>query len=292
MFKSNDGAFRIMQLTDIHIGEYPFSSEDEKTFSALTHAVQAEKPDLIMITGDLLWTDGVKEPEHGYRALIDLFNRLNYPIAVTYGNHDSEETLTRSSLRQLEKGFNHRVEKMNVFVDHQDKECYTLEVGTKNDIQHVLYVFDSGDNSPLVDLEGYDWVSPEQIDWYERTHQQYLQNVGQTVDLVFLHIPLPEYKNAGEHILTGQFWEQNPRVAAPQLNTGLFSRIRYNQHVAGIFCGHDHDNNFDGTFMGTHLIYGNVSGYNCYGVLPRGYRLITLDEDGMRTQTVPYQASL
>ncbi len=281
--------FSIMQLTDIHIGEYPFNADDEHTFQAIETAVSQIKPNLIMITGDLLWSDGVTNPQRGYQRLVDLFNHHDYPIAITYGNHDSEETLTRANLLQLENQFYHRAKQTHYFIENiTNKACYTLEIFNKNILTNVLYVFDSGDYPSRDDIKGYDWISLNQIDWYEQTHKYYSEKYGKTNDLVFLHIPLPEYQQAGKHIIAGNFWETNPRICSGELNTGLFSHIINNDHVAGIFCGHDHDNNFDGIFMNTHLVYGNVSGYNCYGDLPRGYRMINLGLNTMETRTVQY----
>lgn len=278
---------RIMQLTDIHIGAYPFEPKDLQTFAALRATIPAVDPDLIMITGDLIWSDGVDRPQRGYQALVDLFNEFDYPIAMTYGNHDSEETIDRSDLRQLEKGFKNLITKQNVFVDPRNKECYTFELGNDAGVTNVCYVFDSGNHGDLPGTD-YDWISLEQIAWYEQTHAAYLQNVGATQDLVFLHIPLPEYLQAGEHVVAGHFWEDDRRVSGAVLNTGLFAHLRANNHVAGVFCGHDHDNNFDGEFLGIHLIYGNVSGYNCYGQLPRGYRMITVKPAELTTSLHHY----
>ncbi|WP_054721468.1 metallophosphoesterase [Lacticaseibacillus nasuensis] len=288
MLTMNEQGFKILQLTDIHIGEAPFNAEDQATFAALKENIPLVDPDLIVISGDLIWSDGVDRPQRGYQALVDIFNELDYPLAITYGNHDSEQTLDRSALRKLETGFTHRVTKQHAYVDPRGKESYTVEIGQAGKITNVLYIFDSGDNAPF-DVEGYDWVSTEAIAWYEATHAEYLRTAGQTVDLVFLHIPVPEYANAATHIVAGKWWEMNPRIASPELNTGLFAHLRFNQHIAGIFCGHDHDNNFEGRYMGIPLIYGNVSGYNCYGDLPRGYRVINLTPKTMETVTQTYR---
>ncbi|WP_261805461.1 metallophosphoesterase [Lapidilactobacillus luobeiensis] len=282
-----ENGLKIMQLTDIHIGSYPFEPKDIRTFAALRAAIVAADPDLIMITGDLIWSEGVDRPQRGYQALVDLFNEFDYPIAMTYGNHDSEETIDRSDLRELENGFKNRIAKQNSFIDHRDKECYTFELGNSAGITNVCYVFDSGNHGDLPGTD-YDWISLEQIAWYERTHADYLAKIGPTRDLVFLHIPLPEYLQAGEHILAGHFWEDDRRVSGAVLNSGLFAHLRYNDHVAGVFCGHDHDNNFFGEFLGLNLIYGNVSGYNCYGQLPRGYRMIEVKPEGLTTSLHQY----
>ena len=287
MLTVHNNNFTLLQLTDIHIGQYPFVKEDLLTLDKLDATLKSTTADLVVITGDLIWSEGVTTPEKGYRAIIDLLNKYDIPVAITYGNHDSEEGLTRTDLRNFEKEIHHLVEKKEIFIDSDDKEAFTVELYNQENLAHVLYFFDSGANS-LVDLEGYDWVSLEQIDWYEKTMKNYQQKGHEKDDLAFLHIPLPEFNQAGEHILDGYHWEMNPRVSSPKLNSGLFSRIQKNNHIHAIFCGHDHDNNFDGLFMGIHCVYGNVSGYNCYGELPRGYRLIELTNGEISTTCVPF----
>ncbi|MGM0125610.1 hypothetical protein IGI37_003009 [Enterococcus sp. AZ194] len=283
MLTIKNQSFTILQFTDIHIGQYPFVEEDLLTLKKIDETLQTTPADLICITGDLIWSEGVTNPEKGYRAIIDILNNYQIPVVITYGNHDSEEGLNRTTLRDYEKMIKNFVTKSHSFIDSDDKEAFTVEIKQNNEVAHVLYFFDSGSES-LIDLEGYDWVSLEQVDWYEKTARLYRENGHINNDLAFLHIPLPEFEQAGEHIIDGSFWEMNPRIASPKLNSGLFARFQRNQHIQAIFCGHDHDNNFEGLFMGIHCIYGNVTGYNCYGVLPRGYRKIVLSDGAFKTQ--------
>lgn len=274
--------FKIMQLTDIHLGQLPFNLEDIKTLDMIRKYIMLENPDLIIITGDLIWSEGVKNPAASYQQLINLLNEFPNPIAITYGNHDSEESLSRNDLRELEDKLVNIVEKENSFIDSRGREAYTVELFKEEKLKNVCYFFDTGSMSPLDD-ESYDFVSIDQIDWYEKTRNSYKQNDSETEDLCFLHIPLPEYEQAGEKIKDGYFWEQNPRIASPKLNTGLFSRFVLNDHIKFIFCGHDHDNNFVGEYLGINCVYGNVSGYNCYGDLPRGYRIISITDRQIET---------
>lgn len=280
--------FKMMQLTDIHLGQLPFNEDDEKTLHMLNKHIKKENPDLIVITGDLIWSEGVKDPENTYKELINLLNEHPIPVVITYGNHDSEETLTRRELREIENRLVNIVDKQNKFVDSRDREAFTIELSEEEVLKHVCYFFDTGSMSPL-DNESYDFVSIEQINWYEQTRQKYQMIHSETKDLCFLHIPLPEYVEAGKRIKEGYFWEQNPRIASPSLNTGLFSRFVFNEHIKYIFCGHDHDNNFIGEYLGINCVYGNVSGYNCYGDLPRGYRLINITDKKIETQIGLYE---
>ncbi|WP_390407341.1 metallophosphoesterase [Lacticaseibacillus jixiensis] len=284
MLHTTKAAFKLIQFTDTHIGSYPFVADDLRTLEQVAATIAAEQPDLITITGDLIWSDGVVEPQRGLHALIEVLNRFDVPVFVTFGNHDSEETFTRTSLRAMvDAELKHQVAKAHHVIDDAGKEAYAIEIADDSGLRHVLYVFDSGANAAF-DQESYDVVSLTQIAWYEQMQAHYQQA---SVDAAFMHIPLPEYNQAGEHITSGFFWDQNPRVAASKLNTGLFARLQHNG-IQAVFCGHDHDNNFSGDWLGVACHYGNVSGYNCYGDLPRGYRTITLTADGIDSTVKQY----
>lgn len=273
--------FRICQLTDIHLGNTPLNSASQETLDALTHFFQTHTFDLIILTGDLLWGKDVSSPAKTLAPLYTLLNETQTPIAITYGNHDTEGSLSRSALRELESGLTNLARKHYATVI-AERENYTLEVLRDGQLAHVLYVWDSGAYSQWPDTEQYAAIDPAQIDWFTRL--PYARQTNR-VDLGFLHIPLPEYALAAKQILTGQ---QGEAVCSPITNSGLFYNLRQAQNVKALFAGHDHDNNFTANYQGIGLNYGNVTGYNTYGSLPRGARLITLLPDGFSTEILSF----
>jgi hypothetical protein len=62
--------FHILQLTDIHLGEDSWTEwgpeQDVKTFVAIHTLVRAEKPDLILLTGDQLTANNVNASATAY----------------------------------------------------------------------------------------------------------------------------------------------------------------------------------------------------------------------------------
>ena len=50
--KFNNGKFRIMQVTDTHISDS--EEKDNNTISNLSKMLEYEKPDFVVITGDLI----------------------------------------------------------------------------------------------------------------------------------------------------------------------------------------------------------------------------------------------
>ncbi|AYM02050.1 metallophosphoesterase family protein [Levilactobacillus yiduensis] len=271
--------FRICQLTDIHLGPVPLNTASQQTLTAIDQLLQTHKFDLILLTGDLLWGKDVPNPAETLAALYMVLNHAEIPVAVTYGNHDTEGAANRAALRELENGLTHRADKHHANVI-ANRESYTLEISRDGRLAHVLYVWDSGAYSQWPESEQYAAIDPAQIDWFSRL--PYARQAERT-DLGFLHIPLPEYNLAAQQILTGQ---QGEPVCSPVTNSGLFYTLRQAQNVKALFAGHDHDNNFTANYQGIGLNYGNVSGYNTYGSLPRGARRITLTPTGYDTEII------
>ncbi|WP_130860153.1 metallophosphoesterase family protein [Gracilibacillus phocaeensis] len=266
--------FKIMQLTDLHVGDLPFNDKDQQTLNLIKEQVAFVRPDLLIVTGDLIWSKNKTDPAQTMEQLIQFFNTLHTPIAITYGNHDSEEGVTRTELRAMEKQLTHPATKKHHFIV-EDRECYCIELtNAQGQLENVLYVIDSGAYD-FLEVGKYAYVHPAQVEWFRRVSHYYKQEKKQTTtDLLFLHIPLPEYQEAWESGETSG--EKGEEVCAPALNTGLFTSLLLDQQVKGVFCGHDHDNDFTAEFHGITLGYGRVTGFNTYGQLDRGSRIVEL----------------
>ena len=192
----------------MHIGSLPHHEDDFKTFALIDKAFENLDADLVMITGDLIWSDGVPNADKVFIELLERINKHGVPVAITYGNHDSEEEFTRSEMREMEKVLDHFVEKKNTFIV-DDRESYTIEIydTSGESIKNVLYVMDSGADAPLP-VGTYEWIHPEQVNWFREVSEQYKQDEAPKKDLIFQHIPLPEYWQASEHILSANAMKQ------------------------------------------------------------------------------------
>ncbi|ASN04326.1 metallophosphoesterase family protein [Virgibacillus necropolis] len=277
LIREKNGNLRILQLTDLHIGQLPFDNDDIRTFDHIKKVSNEYNPDLIVITGDLIWSEGIEKPGKSFEELIKVLNSLQKPITVTYGNHDTEENITRSDLRELEKKLDYKVNKKHSYIV-EERESYCIELRDESqELLNVLYVIDSGAVDPLR-IGTYEYVHPKQVNWFYDVSNFYKQEKSKkTEDLLFLHIPLPEYKDAWKN---GQVYGYKyEEVSSPVLNTGLFTSLLLDKQVKGVFCGHDHDNDFDAIYHGIKLCFGRVSGFNCYGELSRGARIIELQSN-------------
>jgi hypothetical protein len=277
-FNSN-GKFKIMQVTDTHIKAD--SEHSLVTVEMLRQALDAEKPDLVIYTGDIVTGKPYKA---GFELVLEPVVSRKIPWAAVYGNHDAEQDLNYEDMSAFVQSYPYNAGNMKKIKNVSGNGNYILEIkdqgGKKT--QALLYCFDSHQYSthkPTVD--GYGWLAFDQVDWYRKQSDKYTAaNHGTPLPaLAFFHIPLPEYRavyyEQGHKLIGAQL----ENVCSPEINTGMFSAMLEKGDVLGTFVGHDHVNDYIFNYYGIGLTYGRWSGSkNTYGDLKNGVRLIELTE--------------
>ncbi|KAK9741243.1 hypothetical protein RND81_03G091700 [Saponaria officinalis] len=300
---NKNGEFKILQVADMHYGDGQSTPcldvlpdqvkgcSDLNTTAFVKRMIQAEKPDLIVFTGDNIFgkdaTDATKSMEAAFAPAIE----SQIPWAAILGNHDQESTLTREDVMKYIVGMNNTlsllnpagVEKIAGFGN------YNLEVaGVQGSLFHNtsilnLFFLDSGDYSKVFFIPGYDWIKSSQKSWFLRTsdalknsynaHLERQQAVAPS--LIFFHIPLPEYRQFSTPEITGVKQEV---IASPIINSGFFDALVEAGNVRGVFVGHDHKNDFCGIRKNIHLCFAGGFGYHAYGMAgwPRRARVVSV----------------
>jgi predicted phosphodiesterase len=277
-FNAN-GKFKIMQVTDTHIiWDSPYSQE---TVVMLQQALDAEKPDLVIFTGDVVTG---KPYRKGLDMVIEPVLSRQIPWALVFGNHDDEQDLSREELAEMLHGYPFFAGKMKKIKNVTGYGNYVLEVRGHDDnrTKALLYCMDSHAYSTLKPaVDGYGWFAFDQVDWYRRTSGKYTSaNGGQPLPaLAFFHIPLPEYRLAS-HEKTVRIGAKLEDECAPNVNSGMFLAMLEKGDVMGTFVGHDHVNDYVLNYCGIALAYGRFSGSKTtYTQLKNGVRLIELTEN-------------
>lgn len=262
--------FKILQLTDLHFGEINKDShqKDEATKMLITRLVQEHSPHFIAITGDVIWSLAPKSI-CTFREVLSFIDAFQIPFAVTFGNHDSEADFDRNVLNSILVEQPHFSQPTSFF-NSNGRLNYYLEF-QEGGIAHRLYFMDSGDYD-VYQFGDYDFIQHDQIEWLVE-HEKGFEGVSQ----LFIHIPIQEYSQAKQLGLA--IGNQDEEVNHSGLNTGLFSHIYLHTNIKAIYCGHDHDNDFSADYFGIKLHYGRVTGFNTYGSLERGARLILMDKE-------------
>lgn len=295
-----DGKFKIMHVTDTHLED---DNVDASVWLIAT-ACDREQPDLVVVTGDNVQNCDDASKTKGYiDKLMSVFEERNIPVAVTFGNHDSEVgAMSREELMAYYNTYS-----CSVSIDDGEalSGCGTYNIpvmssdGSK--VKFNVWVFDSGD----YDDEGhYGYVKKDQIEWYKaKSDALKAANGGETVySLVFQHIIVPEVYDALKksdrkrlfsfsHMYNkDEYYMFDPNglnhgtltetPCCGYYNDGQFDALVEKGDVLGIFTGHDHTNAFGVEYKGIEI--GNTVScrYNGDAFSSQyGYRMFEIDEN-------------
>lgn len=227
VFKT-DRELRVMHLTDIHFGSGFMSySKDKMAINAVATMITAEKPDLVIITGDVAYPvpfqAGTFNNKSGASVLISLMEELGVYWTVTFGNHDSESY-----------SFYGREDVSGFYSDESLKYClyqegpedvdgygnHVIRVENSKGITTHSFVMMDSHSYTDGDIFGifwkYDNIHQNQVDWYEdeiaRISQANLKTIRDNYDgdeelalleayypvksTAYFHIPLVEMRDA------------------------------------------------------------------------------------------------
>ena len=301
-----NGKFKIMQIADTQ--EIPSVSPD--TIKLISAAVEAEKPDLVIFTGDQIkGYSSFFKGENGKTNVINTLKALIRPLeesgtnfTMTFGNHDGEAALNNNEQFEI-----YKESPMFVYADaasENDKGTFCLNISDK----FLIYLFDT--HSKAED-GGYSGLNPGQLEWYRNKRDSFESPLP---SLAFQHIPTPEYfeiikkvkrftkgcvRAYGNH--KNEFYALDPQSrglrdfmlespAAPYTNSGEIDAFLEKGEMLGLYVGHDHNNSFVVNYKGIDLGYSQGAGFNVYGPgLNRGVRIFEIDESGKyETKTVTF----
>lgn len=283
---------KILQLTDIHLGcGFLTINLDKKVINEVFKCVDAVNPDIIVVTGDALSaiyiTSGTRNTYLQLDALIMLLEKLGRPYTFCFGNHDGAGTATKEYIaKKLESA-------PNSFFLCGEKNVtgegnYYVKILDNGILTSSLILMDSGTRNFFY----YEGVSKDQVEWYERTVNTLKDEKSDITNLLFMHIPIPEYSTfydkwkSGDENYVLNLGEKFESVSSGRQN-GLYEKMKELDSTKWVFCGHDHKNNFAITEKSTDitLCYGMSMDYTAYPTLKfktaqRGANVITINNFG------------
>ena len=225
---TTDREFKVMQITDIHIGGgFLSKGTDEKTLNAIATMVTKEKPDLVVATGDIAfpvpYMAGTFNNYSGAKAFANLMESLGVYWTVTFGNHDAEaySYFDREAVAEI---YSNEEFKHCLFqAGPEDVDGYgnhVIEVkNSQGIITQAMVLIDSQayvKDSIIESIKGtYDNIHPNQVEWYETEIKRMnaensktikaiqgdvngglFEQYGTVKTLAFFHIPLVEMADA------------------------------------------------------------------------------------------------
>ncbi|KAB5575644.1 Metallo-dependent phosphatase-like protein [Coniochaeta sp. 2T2.1] len=303
----DNGRFKIMQLADLHLSTgvgkcrdaLPNGAKceaDPRTLDFVTRVLEEEKPDLVVLSGDQVNGETAPDAQSAIFKYAQLLAKHKVPYVTIFGNHDDEGSLPRAAQMHLVEGLPYSLSKAGP--DEIDGVGnYYVEILARGSSDHsaiTVYLLDTHAYSPNErKFKGYDWIKPNQIKWFtdtsdslKRKHREYTHH---HMDVAFIHIPLPEYRNP-DNYFKGE-WKEPP--TAPVFNSG-FRDALVEQGVVMVSCGHDHVNEYcmlelnEKEKPALWMCYGGgagFGGYAGYGGFHRKIRIFDFDMNEARITT-------
>lgn len=280
---NKDGKFKIVQFTDVH---YIYNDpRSDVSIERINQVLDMEKPDLVLFTGDVIYG---KPAEEGMRTVLNLVSKRKIPFAVTFGNHDNEQGLSREELLKIIQSVPFNLTQTTPGISGVTNFILPVKAFDGKRNATVLYCIDSHSYSQIKGVNGYDYIKFDQIQWYRENSKKFTEeNNGVPVSsYAFFHIALPEYNQAASSESAILYGIRKEKACAPQLNSGLFAAMKEMGDVRGVFVGHDHDDDYAVSWKGILLAYGRYTGGNTvYNHLTNGARVIELDENANSFRT-------
>ncbi len=315
----------ILQLTDTQIidpgqSRYPErinntksltdADLESKCFAYIRRAVQKSKPDLIIITGDIVYGE-FDDSGVILEKFVAFMESLNIPWAPVFGNHDNESTKGVSwQCQQFLDAPNCLFRRGHI----TGNSNYTIGIRQNNRLVKVVYMMDSNgcargyNYSYLPSFPAYNQgesiktsigFSADQLQWLTNTAQKIDSSLDYPVSkFLATHIPMAEFGLAaseagyqafpsddksyiiGETVTAqnGDFGQKREAISGLFVLDGLWEALKA-YHFDGVFVGHDHRNSMSILYDGIRFSYGlKSSTFDYYSDV--GATKITIASDG------------
>ncbi len=305
-----DGKFKILLFGDIHEHiDYKTSLNFKDMQKLMNAALDEYKPDLCVLLGDNCNTDIYQEnPERFKEMVSDLVKPITsrgIPVASVLGNHEHDHG-SEDAIVEIYNSIDGVIMRNDAPPEITGNANFKELVYSSNGEKPVfcLWFIDSNNCHENREISHYDYVHPDQIEWFESESAKLKEiNGGKPMpSFVFQHTPVPEEY---ELLRKARFWELPVAVrgyntksktfyvgkkgvegyvgegpCSPDVNSGQFSSWKKVGGVLGAFFGHDHLNDFSGYVDNIFLAQHKTAGFRAYTDGCRScVRLVTIDEN-------------
>ncbi|QTE74051.1 metallophosphoesterase [Clostridiales bacterium FE2010] len=285
--------------------------------SLLNASLDAAEPDLVVFLGDMIHGRDLRGEDRVKKAIdaaISPVIERGIPFALVFGNHDEECGISKEEQLRMYQSY-----PGCLAVDGEDLPgCGNYYIVVENPVQPespvVLWFMDSG--SYAEEGKGtYGYVTEEQNEWMLSAYEKLCEKYASPVSYVFQHIPVPQVYNMikevpfgtsgavtcygpnfgkwyvldDEYIWAGHMGEG---PCSSEYDSGEFAAWK-KMNVKAAFFGHDHLNDYCGTYEGIDMVTTSGVGFYLYGRGDEhGTRLVTLNAEnpaGYETKMLYYK---
>ncbi len=190
------GDFTVLQFTDTHFISGS-TKKDEKTLAAMRAQIDAKKPDLVVISGDMVEGKNASL-SYNKQAVLEtvgaMFEEMQQYWAYVPGNNDGEVSGSTADVTAFLAQYKYCIESNAENLTGVTQYAVDLYDANQN-LVHSLLFMDSlardADNN-------YDYMKADQVQWAKDTiSAKKAENPNVTVS-VFFHMNTPNFANAGK----------------------------------------------------------------------------------------------
>ena len=256
-----DGNFKILVITDLHY--YLNHLVDQETTRDLKKLSGYFEPDLVVSTGDNWHNNPEGNGLKFCKFACGEIAKMQRPWAFVWGNHDIVDDYNRA----------HKL------IRSAPNSLYR---GDAADGNYRIEVRDAAGETVLWNLimlnDSRGGMRQAQVDWFNAEAEIIRAATPQPPPaFLFFHIPLQQYDDLAK---SGKaLGVKHENVCHEDGTRDAIPAFRDAGFVRGMFCGHDHVNDYYGMVEGLHLEYARATGLGGYGGdrCPKGGTLIEMN---------------
>ena len=198
--------WKVLQFTDMHLSHQMATTNN--TIAHFIDTLNKEKPDFVVLTGDIVTRLGGKVRLH---QLSKIFETAGIYWAYVLGNHEGDSdpyTVSREKTMQIVSEYAHCLTDPTVKKTAVGEEVWgncnfvVNLLGEDYTIVQTMIFMDSGNEISDKDAEKYDvregcydYLKKSQMTWYEEQINAAKDVNPDVKSMLFIHIPLVEYRN-------------------------------------------------------------------------------------------------
>lgn len=300
--------FKLLVTSDLHLEDDP--KKRKKTMQMLANNICTNRPDLVVLNGDIVLS---KFQPLDVMQFAQFMERTGIFWTIVFGNHEAREEKGYFKFLLMKNvcSYKHCLARLGREELYGYGNYHVNILKNAEELMQVLFMFDSGrdirdeyrvEHGVPADINGYDFIKNNQIQWYKEKLSILREKYGSFKSMIFMHIPIPEYKEAIEDtpdengvfnftdrckVMYGKAYES---VGCSPFNSGLFTVAKEEGSTQAFFSGHDHVNDFCVQYDGIYLIYDQTGGYETYTLEEKtgapesewqnGGTIVRIDTDG------------
>ena len=276
----SDSKFKMLVFSDPDI--------NTNTISAMEAMLDGERPDLVILCGDVSSGISTKsELEEYLRVLCAPMESRKIAWCHINGEQDGDAGLSATLQNEVYSSFKYCVSKSDfesfgassyflpVFADSSAEKGSAPLFGVwmlgQTGLISSSPVAPGVSDGLLTSLSGegkdYGYVPRSHVDWLSDSASLMKKDREKGIpSIAVTHTPVDEFniiaENPDKCAFDGVMAE---KVSASPVQSGLFAALLEAKSVLGLYCGHDHLNNFSGKYLGIELGYAASVGYDGYG---------------------------